>query len=115
VDFYRLKRNNNNIVFSTPQGYVEIPWQVATVLFKEGLGLAKTIENEQNPERLIFDQAILRRAGLPVGLSDNKAIQEEAIKESQWNSKLRRYMRGFPGIPSKAKFGTPTVINKAPR
>jgi hypothetical protein len=70
---------------------------------------ALIIENEQRQRQNLTDQAILMRAGIPIGLGSNKKMLEEAHNEAQWNRELRRYMKNAPGIKSREIFGTPTI------
>lgn len=73
----------------------------------------KRAEQYLNPSRLITDQAILHRAGIQLGLTDDPMMKKEALKESKWDPILRRL------IPkSKAKGpipGTPKLIQLPPR
>jgi len=72
---------------------------------------AKLAEEEANAQKIIYDQAILTRLGLPLGLSNHPVILSEAMKEAAWNSNLRRYIepQRAGGIASQAVFGTPTI------
>lgn len=72
-------------------------------------GLAEEIDQR---ERIVFDNAILIRAGLPFGLIHNRHLRHQSGVEAAWNSDLRRYMAG--GIRSKEAFGVPTIINHPP-
>jgi hypothetical protein len=92
---------------------VRLPWEAAQVLAKAIQIQAGKAEEIARAEQIIFDDAILLRAGAPVGLSSNPIILDQAAKEAAWNSKLRRYMPG--GIKSKEKFGTPRIIRHRPR
>ena len=87
-----------------------LPPQAAKQLAKVLLSQAALIENNENPNKQIIDQAILMRAGLNIGLSSNKKVLSEASKEAQWNRDLRRYMKAdAQSITSKEIFGLPTI------
>lgn len=59
-------------------------------------------------ERIVFDQAILQRVGLPIGLIHDPHLRHQAGVEAAWNSDLRRYLPG--GMKLQAEFGVPAVI-----
>jgi len=92
----------------------DLPWEIALKAGATLISLGKQIENDQNPEEIILDQAILMRAGVQLGLSDNVLIMRESFKEAQGNRDLRRYMPRAPGIESKAVVGTPTIRRGKP-
>lgn len=84
--------------------------------YREGKELVRAVhiaalkaEEYAQAERLVYEGAILARAGLPFTLSDDPRIKDEVRKEAAWNSDLRRYMPG--GVKAKEVVGTPTVIN----
>ena len=87
----------------------DLPYQVAMSLGLQLISLSKQIENDTDPERQILDQAILMRAGVNIGLSDNPDVLREAYKSAQWDKDLRRYMPNAPGIKSSEVVGIPTV------
>lgn len=88
---------------------LDMPWdatlEIAGYLYLQ----AKKAEEFAQATRIINDQAILTRAGFPIGLSNNPHILKEAAKEAAWNSRLRRYIP--PGVRSGEIVGTPTIIN----
>jgi len=57
------------------------------------------------------DNAVLIRAGVPIGLTNHPEIKKESIKLAINDRNLRRYMPG--GVKSKEVFGTPTIIRGA--
>lgn len=91
------------------QVVTNFPPEVAEHLARGLISLSREILNDRRLEQQILDQAILRRAGVPIGLSNNVAVQKEAAKEAQWNGKLRRFMPAMRGIPSNVLFGLPRV------
>jgi len=78
---------------------------------------AKLAEEEANAQSIIYDQAILTRLGVPLGLSNNPVILQEAAKEAAWNTSLRRYIepQRAGGIASQAVFGTPAIKKHRPK
>ena len=91
------------------QGMDAIPRQAAEQIARVLLAQCRMIENNEHPEKTIADQAILHRAGIPIGLTNNLKILNEAHKEAQWNRNLRRYMPNAPGIKSSELVGIPTI------
>ena len=74
------------------------------------VAMGTLIKNDRNIEQQIFDQAILRRAGAPIGLNANPKVEVEAAKESQWNRDLRRFQKpGVKPIKSTEVFGLPKI------
>jgi len=69
---------------------------------------ARTAEERDAVDSVIYDHALLTRAGAPFGLSDNPAIQDEVAKEAAWNRDLRRALPG--GVRSSEVVGTPTLV-----
>jgi len=60
--------------------------QIATVLRHA----ARVAENNTAAAKQVMDQAILLRAGVPVGLSSNPKVYDEALKEAVHNRDLRK-------------------------
>lgn len=99
-----LLLHNGRLLFS-------LPWVAALDLARALHVQGKRAEEEANAIQIVYDQAILTRAGFPIGLSNRPDILAEAAKEAAWNRDLRRYMRGpmAAGIANQTVFGTPTV------
>jgi hypothetical protein len=61
--------------------------------------------------QIIAQQALLTRTGAPVGLSNNRKIQDAAYTDAQWDSAARK---GMPmradTVPSARRCGTPSVL-----
>ena len=110
----RIRREGTNILLLVDGRLVTtMPWQAALDISRALQRQAREAEESAGAEQLIFDQAILTRAGTPVGLTRNKALLKEAAKEAAWNSDLRRYMPG--GVKSKEIVSSPTIIQHLPR
>lgn len=91
-----------------------LPHDAALAVARAIHAQAKKAEEWSHAEAIVFDQAILTRLGVPLGLTSHPTLQKEAMKEAAWNSDLRRWIRGkrAGGIESQAVFGTPTVIKE---
>lgn len=92
----------------------DMPWQAVDQLVLVLKGAAREAENAAAAADQVMDQAILMRAGFPVGLSNNKKVYDEAVKEAVHNRDLRRSnLRRADERPiSREGFGVPTVRNK---
>lgn len=99
----------NVVVIKGGRTVFDMPWDAALALARAIYAKAKEAEEFAHAEAIVLDQAILTRLGVPIGLSDNRDIQQAAGREAAWNSKLRRYLPG--GVRSQEIFGTPTIIN----
>ena len=93
---------------------LDVPWEGADAIATALRIKAREAEEEAKAEQIAYDQAILTRLGVPVGLSNRPDILHEACKEAAWDSDLRRYIPSAlaKGIASQAVFGTPTIRRK---
>lgn len=71
---------------------LDMPWDAAVDVAMAILQQARLVEEIEKREEIIRDQAILNRVGLQIGLLNNSYLQQEAMKEAQYNSELRRYL-----------------------
>lgn len=101
------------LLVSDGRAVLNVPWEAALGIGKAMVAAARKAEETAKAAEIIMDQAILTRAGAPIGLSNNPAIQKEAGKEAAWNRDLRRYMPG--GVKSEEVFGTPTLKKEPPK
>jgi hypothetical protein len=94
-----------------------LPWQAAESLARAIRAQAKAAEEVSKADQIVFDQAILTRLGVPVGLTNNPRILKAAANEAAWNSNLRRYIRPSraKGIDSQEIFGRATIIQRPPQ
>lgn len=76
----------------------------------------RVAENEAAAASQVMDQAILFRAGAPIGLSGNPKVYDEAIKEAVSNRDLRRSnLKLSEELPmARQQFGIPRVTNGRP-
>lgn len=91
----------------------DVHWQKADELAVALRAKARQAEEEEKAAAIIHDNAILLRAGFPLGLTRRVDMIKESIKEAITNKRLRRYMAG--GVKSKEAFGTPTIIRHSPK
>lgn len=111
-----LNDGNRIIVIEEGKTVLNIPWEMADNLSKALTKYARKAEEMDKVDQIVRDQAILMRAGTPIGLSNNTDIQKEAVKEALYNKKLRRVMPNKMGnIESKENFGTPSLIQIKPK
>lgn len=85
-----------------------IPWDAALELGSAIIQQARRVEEIVKRDQIVYDQAILNRLGIPIGLICDPRLKDEAMKEAHWNSSLRRYLPG--GVKSQEAVGTPAVI-----
>jgi len=109
----KVKQNGTRVlVLIDGKLALDLPWEAALALSKGIRIQAKRAEELAKAPQIIQDQALIQRAGFPVGLTNNPDIQKEAMKVAQHDRKLRRFLPG--GIKSEGAVGTPTVIKKLP-
>lgn len=104
--------NDRVVLLEEGKAILNIPWEMASNLGRMLIAKSKIAEEQAKALDIIKDQAIIQRAGFKFGLTNDPDIQDEAMKEAQYNRKLRRAMPG--GVKSKGKVGTPTLIKKQP-
>ncbi|MEW6211545.1 MAG: hypothetical protein AB1631_24475 [Acidobacteriota bacterium] len=92
---------------------LDMPWQAAIEVARAIYQKAKQAEQLASVDRLIIDQAVLLRAGVPFGLTSHPLILRESVKEALSNRQLRRYMPG--GIRSQSVVGSPTILQHKPK
>jgi len=104
------------IVISNGKAILDLPWDAALAVAQAIRVKARLAEEQAKAEQIVFDQALLTRLGLPLGLTGNRAIQREAQKEAAWNSDLRRYIRHnrMGGMGSQTALGAPAIIRRDP-
>jgi len=104
------------VVISNGQAILDLPWDAALACATAIRVKALLAEEQAKAEAIAFDQALLLRLGIPLGLTGNRSIQQEAYKEAAWNSDLRRYVSGkrAGGIGSQTIIGAPAIIRRDP-
>lgn len=104
------------LVIASGQAILDVPYEAALQLARAIYIKAKQAEEFDKANAIIGDQAILTRLGIPMGLTNNPAMLQEAMKEAAWNTKLRRSipLARAGGIKSQAVFGTPSIKKSPP-
>jgi hypothetical protein len=108
----RIRVDGENVTLELNGRATEMPAHAAREIARALMQKALEAEEYARAEGIILDSALLIRAGLPFGLSNNPKILDEARKEAVWNRDLRRFMPG--GVRSTAVVGTPTITQGAP-
>jgi hypothetical protein len=110
----RIVQNRGRVLLLVDGRLVaDMPWQAADNTAAAFRSVARKAEEWDSAERIIADQALLHRIGVPLGLTDHPLLQREAVKMAQSDRALRRYLPG--GVRSKEVFGTPKLIQKPPQ
>lgn len=88
---------------------LDMPWRKADDVCAAIRSKARAAEEQEKALSIARDNAILLRAGVPLGLTNDRRIREETAKIAAWDRDLRRYMPG--GIKSQEMLGRPAVVN----
>lgn len=110
-----LADSETTVRLDLPGATYLLPLAGAVAVHAALVAKARECEEQDDAERIAMDQAILTRAGAWFGLSSDPKINAEAASLAQWDSNLRRYMRGGVRSRHKGVIGAPTIINHAPR
>lgn len=81
------------VVLQDGQLIADLPVDAARALSKALHVKALEAEEFEKAEQIAYDQAVLLRSGVPLGLSLRKDIQREASHLASWDDGLRRYMK----------------------
>lgn len=84
----------------------DMPHQAAFQVSRAFYSVGKKAEEWANAEAIAKDQGLLLRAGVPIAITDEEKIAEEARQIAMHDRDLRRFIR-FPRYPEKV--GRPTV------
>lgn len=74
------------------QRVLDMGWQQALEVGKALMFQARKAEEVAKIDQVVFDQAILMRAGFPMRFATRNDMLKLAGNEAAWNSDLRRYM-----------------------
>lgn len=107
-----VRQEGTRVLFIVNGHGVEMSWQAAEKLGRALVSKARLAEELAKAEAIAADDAILLRAGFPLGLTNHPKIRAESRKLAEHDRNLRRYMPG--GIRSKVHFGAPTIIQGPP-
>ncbi len=98
----------------------EFPWELADIFSRSLTINARKCEEYCKANQIIADNALMQRAGFPVGLSDNPIIKDETVKEALFGKNLRRLLPfwrkdvaiGIESIKSRGSVGVPTLTKR---
>lgn len=108
-----IRCDGNNVqILERGRLLIELPWKAADALAQAISAKARQAEELDKAQSIALDQALLLRAGVPIGLTNHPRIKAEAAKEAAWNRKLRRALPG--GVKSMEHVGTPNVVKHDP-
>jgi len=106
VDLRVRQEGRNVLVLQDGKVLFDMPYEAALQLAKALQAKAKCCEQLVRAERVIADQVVLLKAGVPLNLSGPlPKIFTEAAKQ----------LPGAGNVPSRMKVGTPGVTQHPPR
>lgn len=104
----RIRQEGERVLFiSNGVLIADLPWTAARDLSHALHSVAKLAEEHANHDQISTDAAMMARAGIPFGLTNNKAIQEEARMKALHDSYLRKNIPMSAG--SQGVLGAPSV------
>ena len=110
---FRARQNYGQVqLFADGKLIAELEPKTARKIGRAILRISGLAAEWANAEEVARDNAILLRAGFPVGLANHKTVIDQSVRLACWDRDLRKAMPG--GVKSKEVFGTPT-INQLPR
>jgi len=96
---------------------VLIPWQQSDELATALVVMARKAEEQDDADRIIFDNALIQRAGMPIGFSDDPKIKDATVNTALYHRVLRRALpfwknrRGLDRIQRRGAVGAPWLRN----
>lgn len=109
---YRVGHDGALVIVELDGEAFALTAESARALGKAILASAARADEIANVDRVVKDQALLIRAGVPISLTKNPRIVAEAKKEAETDRDLRRYL---PHVPSSLSIGSPTIVQHAPK
>lgn len=106
----KVGRDGTMVILRIGGRDIVLPWRAADEIARALTAKAREAEEQEKAPSIARDAAILLRAGVPIGLSNDSKIRDEAGKIAAWDSDLRRYMPG--GVKSQEMLGRPAVLVK---
>ena len=91
-----------------------MPWQKSDEVIRALRQVTREAEEYCKANQIIADNALMQRAGLPIGLSDNPIIKDESIKAALYDRDLRRAIpnqvaAGLGQIKRRGVVGSPAL------
>jgi hypothetical protein len=100
----RITDDGLNVILEINGKATSLPYQAAKDIGRELLRIALMCEERANAAGLINDQAILIRAGFPIGIANDRKILKEAAKKAEDIV--------IPGIPKPKEVRVGSLIIK---
>ncbi len=93
-----------------------IPWRAADEIAAALKVNARICEQNEKAEPVIYDAAIVARAGMPIGLiHNNPKMKDEACKVCQFDRTIRKSnLPKMGAVPSQEVVGTPVISRPSP-
>lgn len=109
MSYWRIRNEGDHVVIIDSIGHTifNAPYNQALVVVQEFYKAAKAAEEVAEHEKIAYDNAILLKTGVHLGLTNHKDIKQESADVALYDPKLRRYLGS--GIRSQEAVGTPTV------
>lgn len=104
----QIKQDGLDVVIVHKERAIVMPYQAALEVAKAIIFKAKKCEEIALALKIAKDEAILIRAGIPIGLTNHPDIKKEAMQMAQHDSKLRRFMP-LKGVQTGEHVGTPSL------
>lgn len=104
--------NAHDVRLDLPERVYFFPVALAPAFADALVAKARECDEQEHADQVVHDNAILFRAGVPIGLSNDPKIAEETVKEAVHNRDLRRALPG--GVKSTVLLGTPAIVKEPP-
>ena len=105
----RVGHKREKVLIDLDGRVFEMPWEQAKRLIRALAEHTTKAEEYAQVNQIVTDGALMQRLGVPLGLTNNPAIQKEIYRKAQVDERLRKYVP-TPGIRSEAVFGAPKIF-----
>jgi hypothetical protein len=107
LDRFRTALEGDKVILYYEGKVIELPWRTWKILWTQAIQpWVQKAEEYELVEKIAKDTAIMRKAGLPWGFSDDPKIKEYAKWMVNNDRDLRRWMgSGVKGVQSDVMFG----------
>ena len=109
IRVFRVNTEGHQVIVNiNDDTYLVLQWDKAEEVARAIMACARRAEEVAKASIIARDAAILLRAGVPLGLSNDPRIVEEAVKQAIHDRDLRRYLPG--DVKSSEVVGVPIVV-----
>ena len=108
MEHVKVRQLEDKVVIYIGTKAVELPWYAALEIAKAIKIQGERAEEYALAPKIAVETAMMWKAGLPIGFTDNPRIKDIAANEAAWNKDLRKYMG--PEVRVNAQFGKPKLI-----